>query len=382
MRQLLTHADVKLLLEEPSAENRREAAIKVAAAYTDDELSHDERRIAEDILHALARDVSVQVREALSENLKSFSGLPHDLALRMARDINSVALPVIEFSDVLGDDDLIEIARSEGVEKQTAVAKRETVSEQVSDALVDTGREEVVATLVENTGADISEKSFEKVLDGFGENERISKGIVHRPSLPITVSERLVNMVSAQLREELMARHDLPGGVASNLVMLSREKATIGLLSSENPAGDVQSLVTQLKENGRLTPSIILRAICMGDVEFFEVSISVLSRIPLGAARTLIHDEGFLGLPAIIQRAGLPDDMIPLFRTAVEVVDELEFDGGENDRERFRGRLLERILTQMEDVADDIGADNADYLLERLCGLEVPSTTQSWKVSA
>lgn len=271
MRQLLTKADVKRLLEEPSAENRREAAVKVAAAYTDDELSHDERRIAEDILHALAHDVSVQVREALSENLKTYGGLPHDLALRMAKDINSVALPVIQFSEVLNDDDLIEIARSEGVEKQAAVAQRETVSEQVSEALVDVGKEEVVATLVENDGANISKQSFEKVLDGFGANERISKGIVHRRSLPITVSERLVTMVSAQLREELMARHDLPGGVATNLVMLSREKATIGLLSGDKSVGDVQSLVSQLKNNDRLTPSIILRAICMGDVEFFEV---------------------------------------------------------------------------------------------------------------
>jgi uncharacterized protein (DUF2336 family) len=204
--------------------------------------------------------------------------------------------------------------------------------------------------------------------------------MVGRNQLPVVVAERLVTLVSEKLQEQLVANHSLPPDVATDLIIQSRERATLGLLSPEANIMDVHGLAAQLHENGRLTPSIILRSLCMGDMEFFEVSVAVLSGLPLGAARALIHDEGSLGLPAIIEKAGLPEDLRPVFKAAVEVANETDYDGGENDRERFRARMLERILTTMEDPVDGMGSDNAEYLLERLCGIGVPTATQSWSV--
>ena len=157
MRQNLSQDDVLRLLKDPSGENRKEAAIKIASNYSAEDLTPEERAIAEDILRAMARDVEISVRAALSENLKEYAGLSHDIAVTMANDVDSVALPVIRFSDVLSDDDLLAIVQTHGTEKQAAVAQRPSVSVQVADALVDTGKEEVVATLVGNDGADISD---------------------------------------------------------------------------------------------------------------------------------------------------------------------------------------------------------------------------------
>jgi hypothetical protein len=66
--------------------------------------------------------------------------------------------------------------------------------------------------------------------------------------------------------------------------------------------------------------------------------------------------------------------MIPLFRAAIDVVSEIEYDGGERDGERCRRRIPERVLTVMEDPSAQLGEENADYLLERLCSLDVTST--------
>lgn len=380
MRQTLSQDDVVRLLKDPSGENRREAAVKISSTYSAEDLTDDERNIAEDILRALAKDVEVSVREALADNLKEYSGLSHDLAVTMASDVDSVALPVIQFSDVLCDDDLLDIVRTQGTEKQTAVAQRATVSEEVADALVETGKEEVVATLVGNDGAAISDQTFDKVLSGFSESDLVKTNMVGRGQLPVAVAERLVTLVSEKLQEQLVAKHSLPPDVATDLIIQSRERATLGLLSPNANIMDVHALAAQLNENGRLTPSIILRSLCMGDLEFFEVSVAVLSGLPLGAARALIHDEGSLGLPAVIEKAGLPENLRSIFKAAVEVANETDYDGGENDRERFRARMLERILTHMEDPADGMGEENAEYLLERLVGIGVAATTQSWSV--
>jgi uncharacterized protein (DUF2336 family) len=382
MTQTLTQADVQRLLEDPSSGHRLETAQKISGAYSAEALSLEERRIAEDILGVMARDVETSVRAALSENLKNYSGLSHDIAVTLAGDVDAVALPIIRFSEVLTEDDLIEIVRSEGTAKQTAVAARPSVTKRVSEALVETEKEEVVATLVANDGAEISEQSYQKVLEDFGDNENIGAGLVHRHSVPVSVTERLVHLVSDKLQAELMERHDLPNGVALDLIIQSRERATLGLLSSDASIMDVTQLVNQLHEAGRLTPSIIIRAICLGDTDFFEVALSVLGKIPLGAARALVHDAGSLGLPAVLDRADVPQELFPVFQVAVSVADQTEYDGGSHDRERFRRRMLERILTYMEDPGSELGEGNAEYLLKRFSGLNVPGLTEAWQPSA
>ncbi len=380
MRHALTQADVERLLKDPSPEARRAAASKVSASYASSGLSDTERGLAEDILRVLASDMEVRVREVLAENLKAHSGLAHDIAVKLAEDVDSVALPVIQFSEVLSDDDLERIIRTQGVQKQTAVARRETVSDRISEALVATGNEGVVETLIGNDGAAISDATYSRVLTDFRGSEKINTRMVRRASLPVEIAERLVSMVSEKLRDELTARHELPESVISLLVVQTREQETLGLLGENAESVDIQTLVTQLQSGDRLTPSIILRAICMGDVEFFEVALAIRSRLPLGAARSLIYDNGSLGLSAIVDRADLPTGMIPLFRAAIDVMGEIEYDGGNRDRERCRRRILERMLTVTEDPSTQLGEENADYLLERLCRIDVAGTPASWHI--
>ena len=347
-----------------------DAAAKISGDYAKEILSNEERQLAEEILQLMAGDAEVRVRQALSSNLKDYPGLAHDIAHSLANDVASVSLPVLRYSSVLTDADLMEIVRTQGAAKQVAVAQRGTVSEPVAEALVQTRDEDVVSALVSNQGAEISEDAMQKVLDEFGENERVNQPMARRTRLPVGVAERLVTLVSDTLKDHLLTHHQLPTEIATELVMQSRERATLGLLLPDSDAMDVQRLVSQLHESGRLTPSIILRALCMGDLDFFEVSTAIRAQVPLGSARALIHDEGPLGLTAIIVRASLPEALCPAFRAAIEVIHENEYDGGAHDRERFRRRMIERILTHLEDPTSEIAAETADYLLTKLSQID------------
>jgi len=218
----------------------------------------------------------------------------------LAEDVDSVALPMLQFSTVLTDDDLVEIVNKHGPTKQNAVAKRETVSEVVSDALVDVGDSTVVSTLMSNKGATIAEPTLEKALDKHGDSVKVSQTMALRPELPIAVAECLVSLVSDSIRNHILKSHDLPAKTVTDLIVQSREKAAIGLLSEKSSAEDARDLVVQLYQGGRLTPSIILRALCMGDIRFFEAAIAVLAKVPLISARTQIHDAGAASLKSIL----------------------------------------------------------------------------------
>ena len=164
----LTEDDVKTLLTNPSGEQRAETAAKIAAYFDPEKLTAEEKQLAEDNFLIMVKDAEIRVREALSENLKENPYVPHEVALSLAQDVDQVALPVLQFSEVLSDQDLTEIIKSQDSNKQIAIAGRATVSEEVSEALVQTQDENVVAELVENEGAEISEESFETVVDTLG----------------------------------------------------------------------------------------------------------------------------------------------------------------------------------------------------------------------
>lgn len=372
MTEKLTEADVLRLLNDPSPESRADAAAKIATHYdAAANFGAQERKLAEEIFSIMCRDAEVRVREAIATNLKDCPYLPHDIAHRLATDVDAVSLPVLMFSSVLTDEDLIEIVRSQSEEKQKAIAARPTVSANVSDALIETRNEAVVGTLVANEGADISEKSLQRVLDEFSHSDFVKSSMVARPSLPLEVTERLVTMVSERLQQELLVRHELSSEQLSDLILQSREKATLGLLSQDGKGQDARRMIVHLYRNGRLTPTILLRALCMGDMEFFESGIAVMSRIPLTHTRQMIHAGDRTVMTSIFDKAALPKPLQPAFAAAVEVADETQYDGGTNDQQRFRRRLIERIITHFDDPDEVMGDDNIDYLLGRLVQIDV-----------
>jgi uncharacterized protein (DUF2336 family) len=366
MAEKLTGSDVQKLLADPSGENRASAAHKIARQFGEGGLTDKERSIAEDIFSLMVKDVEMQVRAALSSNLKDVPGLSNDLAKTLASDLSDeVALPMLQYSNALTDADLVEIVRSQNASRTKAVAERPAVSRQVSDAIVTHGDEDSVVALVSNTGAEISETSLNKVVDKYGDVPRIQEPLVQRPTLPVGIAEKLVARVADHLKDYLVQHHELSDEMATDLILQSRERATL-TLNRAGSSGSAEELVRQLKENRRLTPSIVLRALCVGDLDFFEQSLSVLSGVPINNARILIHDEGELGLRSLYQKAGMPVALLPAYRTALDMVVKAEMEQSDEDPQHRMRRLLERVLTEHEEIIDEFGTDTVDYLLTKL----------------
>lgn len=357
----LSKEDVQRLLQEPSATVRAEVAGKLAMDIDNPVLSENEMAMAHEVVRLMAKDVESSVRQALSQNLRRAVRLPHDVALQLANDIESVALPILQDSEVLTDQDLVSIIAKGSPSKHEAIAGRAVVSPVVSDAIITSAGEKAVSKLMNNQGAQISDKSYDKAINRFEDNEQVKEAMVRRSILPVTVAERLTTVVSERLRDYLVSHHELSSTVAADLVLQSRER-TIVELATGSTEEEIEKLVSQMQQNGRLTPSIVLRALCMGDVLFFEAALAVRANIPLLNARILIHDGGQLGLKTLYERANMPPNMMSVIRAALDVVHETEMDGGNHDRERYKAKVIERVLTQFEDV----GSDDFEYLLNKL----------------
>jgi uncharacterized protein (DUF2336 family) len=361
MTDTLSQADVARLLTNPSAELRAELIGKLARELDGPRLKPAEMAIAQDILRVMAKDIEVAVRSALAQSLRHSPQLPHDVALRLADDVEAVSLPILTDSLVLSDADLIALVQQGSPAKQAAIAARPVVSEPVSGALVTHGDEHVVAVLMGNEGAQISEASLNQAVDRFPHSAAVKENMVQRNALPVTVAERLVVLVSQRLQQHLVRHHALPAAVASDIVLRGREQAIIRLSAGADER-ELFRLVSQMHHSGRLTPTLILRALCLGDIAFFEVAMAVKADVPVDNAHLLIHDPGHNGLISLYWKAGMPATLLPAVQAAVDVVDETGFDGQPRDLERFRSRVLARVLTQVE----DFDAADAEYLVDKL----------------
>jgi len=361
-RTALTDEDIRTLVKGATPDERALAARKLCVNMERAPLSDEDRELAADILRVMAADAAELVRTAIAETLKASPVVPRDVALRLARDVESVCLPLLACSPAFTDNDLAEIVRLGGPVRQVAIARRPTLSRTVTDTLADHGGERAITAACANPGADFGEGALKRVVDRFEASERVLATVAYRSVLPLSISERLIALVGGQVREHLIKHHAVTAEAALDIATGAAERATVELVDQAGRAADVKGLVTHLHGEGRLSASLLLRALAHGHMTFFEWGVAELAGVPHHRTWLMIHDAGPLGLRAIYERAGLPARLFPAFRAAVDTFHSTEFDGGARDQERFQERMLQRFLTQPEAVA----REDVDYLLERM----------------
>ncbi len=365
MRSKLIENDIRRLVKGVDEEDRAIAAHKLCRVIDRAPLTRQERQSAAQIMQIMADDATEQVRRALAVTLQNSPHLPRDLAVKLAEDIDSIAMPILASSPVLTDDDLIDVVRSGAAVRQMAIAGRKSVSTSVVHVMTKEARESAVAVLSSNNGAKFDRESFGATIDRFGKNTKVTDALITRDVLPIHVAEKLVALVSDEALTRLAKRHELPPQLAVELAEGARERATIDLVDQAGRTGDMQRFVQQLHLNARLTPSIIMRGLCMGHIRFVEWSLAELAGVPHSRTWLMVHDAGALGLRAIFERAGLPGRLYPVFRAGIDMVHELDYDGGRLDRERFSRKMIERVLTKFQGLP----TEELNYLLDRLDAL-------------
>ena len=361
-RARLTEMDIRRLVQAADEDERAEAAHKLCRSMERAPLDQAERIAAQKIIRLLAQDAAELVRRAMAVTLKASDLIPHDVARRLAADVDSIALPVIGASPVFTDEDLIEIVRAGSTLRQAAVAGRARVSRDVAGAMAAEANEQAVRILVANDNADLSEQALSVVVDRFPESEDVVTAMAYRQALPLHVTERLIELAGDAVRDHLIQAHAIAPETAIRLATFARERATVDLIDQASSTADLGAFVVQLNARKALTPTLMLRALARGQMSMFEHGLAELANTPHSRAWLMVHDAGPLGLKAIYDRAGLPPRLFQAFRSGVDTWKALSAEGIDTSGDVFRQRMLERFLTQRPNAM----RDDLAYLMERL----------------
>jgi len=186
--------------------------------------------------------------------------------------------------------------------------------------------------------------------------------VAYRSALPLAVTEKLITMVTDKVREHLIDHQALTPQTALQIALGTRERATIDLVDQAGRSPDHKGFARHLNAAGRLSASLLMRALANGHMSFFEWGMAELSGVPHHRTWLMIHDAGPLGLKAIYERAGLPARLFPAFRAGVDTYHSMEAEGGATEPGVFQERMLQRFLTQPKTAT----REDMDYLLEKL----------------
>lgn len=347
-----------------STEQRIALARQEGARAPADIPSASDRRILDQLLLIIALDAETRVRQALAETLAENPSAPHDLSLRLARDEDLIAAPLLRLSKVLTSQDLVDLISSQiSLPKMAAIADRREVPEQVCLALVDYGNAETASRLLKNPGADIPEPGLLRIVDRYGTQEEIQVGLIDRRVLPATVMEKAVALVSSELLTRMVDRHKMPVAVAAKIMLGTRNRAILGLTSGI-PSDSMTGLVEQICNEGRLTNSLLLRSLCVGNMEFIIHVIAYRARLTVDYVRNRVAPDKLQELGGLWSSAKLPSELLSVVKAAVGVLASSEIDGAKWDPAYYRKRIVERMMSCVDELVADFSQEDVAYLIE------------------
>jgi uncharacterized protein (DUF2336 family) len=309
-------ADAKLV-EDGDDEVRCQLADKIGCLVPN--WSVEQREKAEEltitVLRALAADQLPRVRAIISERLKSADGVPKDIILQLARDLEAiVSAPVLQFSPLLSDQDLLEIiAADREAGDLCAIAKRPGLGGDVADAVAQTLDTKAVATLLANDSAQLREDTLDWIIDNATTVEPWHQPLVKWPSLSDSAIRRIAGFVAASLVDTLCSRNDIDAATAVELAKAVRDEmgsdvaGAMELDPESGPeaeaTGGGRDAAALLFNDGRLDDDALQEAIGEGDREFVLQAIALKSGFPIGVVDETLEQANPRAVTALAWKA-------------------------------------------------------------------------------
>ena len=295
----------RLLADDGADEVRAELAAKIARMMPGLPARENEETVALTIatLAVLAEDSAVKVRTILADEIKHLNCIPREVALKLAHDVDAlVSAPILEYSPLLSDADLMEIIA--GGQVLTAIARRQPLSEELSDALVQSLDVPTVAALLVNPDARIRKETLDRIVEEAEEIESWHLPLVLRADLSARAIRRIGGFVGASLLEQLAARGDLSEATRTHLNRRLRARLEQHDDARSDPESAAQ-IVATAKARGNLDDAFVENAAFAGHREIVSLALAALAQVPEATVRRILAQHSAKPLVALVWRAHL-----------------------------------------------------------------------------
>ncbi|MCW8915542.1 MAG: DUF2336 domain-containing protein [Magnetovibrio sp.] len=260
------------------------------------------------VLERLAADQATRVRRILSETLKEIADAPPEVIRRLARDVELVVCaPVLEYSPVLTDEDLIEIITSGPVlGALSIISKRKDISEDLSDAIYMSEDIDAIGIMLGNKSAQIREDTLDRIIDRAKDIEPWHEPLVDRPKLSRKAVLRLAEYVADALLGSLAAREDLGENTAAEVrEEFSRRMEAAERTRARDEGGPPGERAQKLYEKDQLDDKAVREAAQGGDQTFVLTALHLKSGLTMSIIQRIMDIGSVKGIIAVCWKSNL-----------------------------------------------------------------------------
>jgi uncharacterized protein (DUF2336 family) len=342
--------ELQTTLAHGTVARRVETLRRVTDLFLNNTLDYSDEQITvfDDVFNCLIQHIETSAKALLSKRLAPVAKAPPQIIHTLAfDDLIEIAAPVLSQSERLGDDALVENARSKSQAHLLAISTRRVLSGAVTDVLVERGNDEVVQSTVNNPGAEFSEQGFTRLVARAECDENIATCIAMRPSIPRHHYLKLIAKASASVRARLEAANPHFADDVSAVVneVARRARAAPAAINKETTIA--HGLVRSLFEDGRLDEHQVAVFAEARKFDETNAAIACLANVTVAVAENMMiesRDEGVFILAKVGGLSWSTVKAIINMRQELADIDATDIDAAKLTYERLRPSTAQQVL--------------------------------------
>jgi Uncharacterised protein conserved in bacteria (DUF2336) len=311
----------------------------------------DDEQVAQydEVLCQLADLVETEARVYVAQLFAPLERAPGTVVLKLANDDIEVAQPLLEFSNVLSDDDLIDIVGSKTEEHRVAIAGRKMVADRVGGAIVDHGQSESITKLVGNANADIGSGMLSKLVNRAGQDRSLASVLRARKDIDWKAVNAEVGEASRALARKVVkteAKTSDPILSQAQAVAFNRIRNRAGFDATEWKIAWNQ--VKALSDRKRLDPNSLERFARFGYGHHVAASLTVLLNVKPEIVVKWLASQDYVAMTVAARALGLSPSLFEGVVSTVPWRNAITKPDLENVRTRFEALSAEEAKAIFE----------------------------------
>ncbi len=285
----------------------RQRVVQTVGEILETDISDHDREMIADILLSMIRQAEIDLRESLSERLCAMEDVPEDLVLHLAHDAISVAQPILRYSPVLTEQDLLYIIQSKGREYWQAIAQRRLLDDCVIDALVDRNDESTALNLIMNDTIVLKTTALESFAELSKYSDRLAEPLLARREMPQKLAMDLFWHVSAQLRQHIARNFDIPKEKIDAALQDALEDFADTSVGVQNPRPSalMVDMAAQYGRTDRISDAMLVKILRRGQVRFFVALLAQRSGLTTETVHEIMRQVGGQGMAVACRAMGV-----------------------------------------------------------------------------
>ena len=274
------------------------------ASILDARLTDKERVLASEVLINLIEQAASDIRRNLSEKLAVRDDLHESLLHYLAYGHIDLADPVLRYSSLLTDTDLMYVIQSKGRAHWCAIAARENLSPTIATTLIRKKDADTIMAVLKNEGISLAPDILHEIIPVAKHNRHVAETMADYKGLPKDLAIKLYWYVSVALRDNLVSKFTLSKveiDQSLELCMQDFVDTTIQVQDSE-PTSMMIDFATYYFEQNKITERMLADVLRRRQGRFFIALFAKMTNLSHKVIAKMMQQTGGQGF-AIACRA-------------------------------------------------------------------------------